>query len=146
MLTRLPMAGYVKAIDEGVAMKSGSATGVLAARPIAAASASVAAGVGVLTASAWLSVPFYPVPLTMQTLAVLLIGGLLGSRLGVASVAGYLALGSPAHRCSTVVPAVLLCSWPHRRLPDGFPAGRLFHGLGGIPRSNRSQRSAGTGG
>ena len=53
----------------------------------------VAAGVAVLTAGAWLSVPFYPVPLTMQTLAVLLVGGLLGPRLGVSAVAGYLALG-----------------------------------------------------
>ena len=51
------------------------------------------AGVGVLTAGAWLSVPFYPVPLTMQTLAVLLVGGLLGPTLGVSTVAAYLALG-----------------------------------------------------
>lgn len=51
------------------------------------------AGVGALTAGAWLSVPFYPVPLTMQTLAVLLLGGLLGPTLGVSTVAGYLALG-----------------------------------------------------
>lgn len=43
----------------------------------------VLAGVGILVASAWLSVPFYPVPLTMQTLAVLLIGGTLGPVLGV---------------------------------------------------------------
>jgi biotin transport system substrate-specific component len=47
-----------------------------------------------LAASAWLSVPFYPVPLTMQTLAVLLIGGMLGPALGVSAVAGYLALGA----------------------------------------------------
>jgi biotin transport system substrate-specific component len=53
----------------------------------------VVAGVAVLTAGAWLSVPFYPVPLTMQTLAVLLVGGLLGPRLGVSAVAGYLTLG-----------------------------------------------------
>ena len=53
----------------------------------------VLAGVGVLTVSAWLSVPFYPVPLTMQTLAVLLVGGLLGPRLGASAVAGYLAVG-----------------------------------------------------
>jgi biotin transport system substrate-specific component len=53
----------------------------------------VAAGIGILTASSWLSVPFYPVPLTMQTLAVLLVGGLLGPRKGPAAVAGYLALG-----------------------------------------------------
>ncbi len=54
----------------------------------------VAAGVGVLTAGAWLSAPFYPVPLTMQTLAVLLVGGLLGPRLGVSTVAAYLAAGA----------------------------------------------------
>jgi biotin transport system substrate-specific component len=54
----------------------------------------VAAGVGILAAGAWLSVPFYPVPLTMQTLAVLLVGGLLGPRLGTAAVFSYLALGA----------------------------------------------------
>ncbi|OFW65121.1 MAG: hypothetical protein A2Y74_08000 [Actinobacteria bacterium RBG_13_63_9] len=53
----------------------------------------VTAGVGVMTAGAWVSVPFYPVPMTMQTLAVLLVGGLMGPKLGAASVAGYLALG-----------------------------------------------------
>jgi biotin transport system substrate-specific component len=54
----------------------------------------VLAGIGILAASAWVSVPFYPVPLTMQTLAVLLIGGALGPTLGVSAVAGYLALGA----------------------------------------------------
>jgi len=53
----------------------------------------VLTGVGVLTASAWVSVPFYPVPLTMQTLAVLLIGGVLGPRLGVTAVTSYIVLG-----------------------------------------------------
>jgi biotin transport system substrate-specific component len=64
-----------------------------AARPWLRASLLATVGIGVLAASAWLSVPFYPVPMTMQTLAVLLVGGLLGSRLGTATVAGYLALG-----------------------------------------------------
>jgi biotin transport system substrate-specific component len=54
----------------------------------------VLAGIGILAASAWLSVPFYPVPLTMQTLAVLLVGGALGPALGVSAVVGYLALGA----------------------------------------------------
>lgn len=54
----------------------------------------VVAGIGILAASSWLSVPFYPVPLTMQTLAVLLIGGALGPVLGLSSVVGYLALGA----------------------------------------------------
>ena len=62
--------------------------------PAAARLGMVLAGMGVLTAGALCSVPFYPVPLTMQTLAVLVVGGLLGPRLGVCAVAGYLALGS----------------------------------------------------
>jgi biotin transport system substrate-specific component len=52
------------------------------------------AGIGVLAASAYVSVPFFPVPLTMQTLAVLLLGGLLGPTVAVSSVAGYLAIGA----------------------------------------------------
>ncbi len=64
-----------------------------AVHPVLLKAALVVAGVGVLAASAWISVPFYPVPMTMQTLAVLLVGGLLGPRLGVASVTGYLVLG-----------------------------------------------------
>ncbi len=82
-----------------------------AALPLVAMLAAVAAGVGILTASAWLSVPFYPVPLTMQTLAVLLVGGLLGPRLGAATVAGYLAMGiagAPVFHNGTGGPAVLL--------------------------------------
>ncbi len=54
----------------------------------------VLAGVGLLAASARLAVPFYPVPLTMQTLAVLLLGGVLGPTLGAATVASYLAVGA----------------------------------------------------
>jgi biotin transport system substrate-specific component len=61
--------------------------------PLVLRAALVLVGMGVLTVSAWLSVPFYPVPLTMQTLAVLLVGGLLGPTLGVSAVAGYLAVG-----------------------------------------------------
>jgi biotin transport system substrate-specific component len=49
--------------------------------------------IGVLAASSWISVPFYPVPLTLQTLAVLVIGGLLGPVWGASTVASYLALG-----------------------------------------------------
>ncbi len=65
----------------------------LAARSLLINLALVATGVGVLVASARISVPFYPVPITMQTLAVLLVGGLLGPRLGVAAVTSYIALG-----------------------------------------------------
>ena len=69
------------------------------------------AGVAALVAGAWMSVPFYPVPLTMQTLAVLVVGGLLGPRLGVAAVLAYLALGlagAPVFHGGVAGPAVLL--------------------------------------
>jgi biotin transport system substrate-specific component len=53
----------------------------------------VIAGVGLLTLSAKYKVPFYPVPATMQTLAVLLIGAFYGWRLGAMTVLAYLASG-----------------------------------------------------
>lgn len=71
----------------------------------------LAVGVGVLTAGAWLSVPFYPVPLTMQTLAVLLVGGFLGPTLGASTVAAYLfvgAVGAPVFHNGLGGMAVLL--------------------------------------
>jgi biotin transport system substrate-specific component len=46
-----------------------------------------------LALSAKVQVPFYPVPLTLQTLVVLLLGATLGARLAAASVALYLIEG-----------------------------------------------------
>lgn len=54
----------------------------------------VVGGVGLLTLSAKISIPFYPVPLTMQTLAVLLIGAAYGARLGGITALSYLAAGA----------------------------------------------------
>ena len=53
----------------------------------------VLAGIALLTASAHIKIPFYPVPLTMQTLIVLGIGMTYGARLGGATLLGYLAGG-----------------------------------------------------
>lgn len=56
------------------------------------------AGVALMTLSAKVKVPFYPVPVTMQTLAALLIGAGLGWRLGAATLLLYLGhglLGAP---------------------------------------------------
>lgn len=44
--------------------------------------------------AAQVSVPFFPVPVTLSTLAVLLVGLTLGSRLGAAAVLAYLAEGA----------------------------------------------------
>jgi len=52
------------------------------------------AGVAVLAISAQLKVPFYPVPITMQTLVVMLIGFTFGARLGSYTVLVYLASGA----------------------------------------------------
>ena len=48
----------------------------------------------VLASSAQAAVPLWPVPMTLQSLAVLLLGALGGARLGTASVALYLAEGA----------------------------------------------------
>jgi biotin transport system substrate-specific component len=47
-----------------------------------------------LTLSARVNVPFYPVPLSMQTFAVLVIGAAYGWKLGLATVLLYLAEGA----------------------------------------------------
>ena len=52
------------------------------------------AGSIALWVSAKVQIPFYPVPMTLQTLAVLIIGMAYGWRLGAATVALYLAQGA----------------------------------------------------
>src|SRR2546426_6857578 len=58
--------------------------------------AAVVLGAALVAAAAQLSVPLpgTPVPLTLQPLAVLVVGGLLGAPLGAASLLLYLALGA----------------------------------------------------
>lgn len=70
----------------------------LAERPAAWRLAAVVGGSWVIAASSWVSAPMYPVPMTMQTFAILLVAGLAGARLGVAIVITWLAqaaLGLP---------------------------------------------------
>ena len=64
----------------------------LAGRPLALKATVLVLGVAFLTASSWVQVPMWPVPMTMQTFAVLMVGALCGWRLGVATVAAWLAL------------------------------------------------------
>jgi biotin transport system substrate-specific component len=101
-----------------------------AVRSTTLAAGLVIVGVAVLTVGAWLSVPFYPVPLTMQTLAVIVVGGLLGPRLGVAAVASYLALGlagAPVFHGGLGGPVVLL--GPTGGYLIGFLPAALLMGL-----------------
>lgn len=60
--------------------------------------AAILIGSLILAASAQINVPMYPVPMTMQTYAVLIIGALGGRVIGVGAIAAYLlegALGLP---------------------------------------------------
>ncbi len=70
------------------------------------------AGTMLLAMSAKLKVPFYPVPMTMQTFVVLVLGAAYGWRLGLATVSLYLfeglALGMPVFSGATAGPAYLL--------------------------------------
>ncbi|KAB7616379.1 biotin transporter BioY [Amylibacter sp. SFDW26] len=56
--------------------------------------AKILVSVCLLTASAKLAVPFWPVPMTMQVGAVLLIAGLGGLRFGTLSILSYMAVGA----------------------------------------------------
>ncbi len=66
-------------------------------KPLAAVVA-VALGTALLALSSWVQVPMIPVPMTLQALAVTLIGAFCGWRLGAATVIAWLceaALGLP---------------------------------------------------
>ena len=60
---------------------------------IAKAAVAAVLGSALLAISAKVQVPFYPVPMTMQTVAVLVLGMAYGSRLAAATVLLYLAEG-----------------------------------------------------
>lgn len=53
----------------------------------------VAIGVAAIAIGAQVSVPMTPVPMTLQTLSVVLVGALYGARRGVATTAAYLIAG-----------------------------------------------------
>ncbi|RXT53284.1 biotin transporter BioY [Bosea sp. Tri-44] len=70
----------------------------LQARPAFVQLGAVLAGTLVLAIASQISVPMLPVPMTMQTLAVILIGALYGWRLGALTIVAWLgeaALGLP---------------------------------------------------
>lgn len=52
------------------------------------------AGIVLITVSAKIQVPFWPVPMTLQTMAIALVAAVYGLRLGVSTIVGYLALGA----------------------------------------------------
>ena len=54
----------------------------------------VVAGITALILAAKIKIPFFPVPMTMGTFAVLSIGAAYGARLGLATILGYMLIGA----------------------------------------------------
>jgi biotin transport system substrate-specific component len=77
---------------------------------VARAAALAVGGALVLTLSAKIQVPFIPVPMTLQTLVVLVLGAAFGARLAAATVALYLLeglLGLPVFAGAVAGPAYM---------------------------------------
>jgi len=66
----------------------------LHAHPRARAALAILGGSALIALGAQVSVPMLPVPMTLQTLAVVLVGLTAGSRLGAGAVLAYLAQGA----------------------------------------------------
>jgi biotin transport system substrate-specific component len=104
----------------------------LAARPALRFWSLALMGSAALAASAQVSLPMWPVPATLQTLVVLLLGALGGSRMGAASVLLYLAegaMGLPVFAAGAAGPAVLM--GPTAGFLLGFIASAWIAGLAG---------------
>ena len=73
----------------------------IADRSLAYKTLAVLIGTAFLAVSSWIEVPMYPVPVTMQTFAVTMVGALYGWRLGGLTVIAWLAeamVGFPGTR------------------------------------------------
>jgi len=95
----------------------------------AAVIARTAAFIGLITIGGWISIPFVPVPLTLQTLFILLAGGLL-RRYAVIPAAAYIFLGAvnlPVFHSGTAGIGVLL--GPTGGYLIGFVPAALIAGL-----------------
>lgn len=90
------------------------------------------AGTALLVLSAKIKVPFWPVPMTMQTFAVLVIGMAYGWRLGAVTVALYLLEGAAGLPVFTGTPergiGVLYMVGPTGGFLAGFVAGAAISG------------------
>jgi biotin transport system substrate-specific component len=80
-------------------------------------------GVGVLAAAAHISIPFWPVPMTMQSGTVLLLGAAYGSGLAEATLLAYLAAGAIG------LPVFAAGAGPTAGYLLGFLAAASFMGL-----------------
>lgn len=66
---------------------------ILHGRPLALQLGAIALGTLFLAVSSWIAVPMVPVPVTMQTFAVTIVGAIFGWRLGAVTVLAWLGEG-----------------------------------------------------
>lgn len=93
-----------------------------------------AIGVCVLTASSYVAVPMYPVPVTMQTLAVLFLGVVMGPRAGALTVLSWLGLalaGAPVLAGASGGPGAFV--GPTAGYLASFPVAAFLAGI--LPRA-----------
>ena len=88
----------------------------------------VAGGICVLTASSYVQVPMQPVPITMQTLAVTVVGAVLGWRLGVVTVLAWLAAAAAGLPVLAGVTHVAAFAGPTAGYLFAFPAAAALCG------------------
>ena len=82
--------GFSRSFSQNLPKSSRSAILALGFRRVVL----VLAGVGLLTLSAKVQVPFYPVPMTLQTMALMVIGCFFARSLAWTSVLSYVLLGA----------------------------------------------------
>lgn len=100
--------------------------------------AAVVIGTIVLSLSSYITVPMYPVPVTMQTYAILMVAALYGWRMGTLTVLAWLgeaAVGLPVLAGGAGGPAVFagptagyICSWPLITVLVGWLVERGWNG------------------
>ena len=89
-------------------------------------------GVAILSLSAHMKVPFYPVPMTLQTLVVLLIGMTYGMRLGGITILSYLLLGALGAPVFSGGAGVAYLVGPTGGYLAGFFVSVLYQSLGAL--------------
>ncbi|MBA3067090.1 MAG: biotin transporter BioY [Hyphomonas sp.] len=87
-------------------------------------------GLAALTVSSYVSLPMYPVPVTLQTLVVVLLGAVLGPRAGAATVLAWLGLalaGAPVLAGGTT--GLIAFAGPTAGYLFAFPVAAFLAGL-----------------
>ena len=112
-------------------------------RPLGWKLAAIVVGSLFLTLSSYIEVPMVPVPVTMQTFAVALVGALYGWRLGGVTIVAWLVQGALGLPVLAGGAAGALHLWARRRLSLRLSRCGYGRGLAGRARLERTSSVAG---